>query len=107
MKYVIREAYLNRLLDLKGTPDIKIITGVHRSGKSELIKSFINHIKKNDDNANIIYIDLTDLFFDEIKEYYKLHEYVESHYLENKTNYLFVDEVELCSNFELAINSLY
>lgn len=107
MKYITREAYLNRLFDLKGTPDIKIITGVHRSGKSELIKTYIEHIKKNDSNANIIYIDFTDLFFDEIKEYHKLHEYVENHYLENKTNYLFVDEVQLCPNFELAINSLY
>lgn len=107
MKYITRETYLNRLLDLKGTPDIKIITGIRRSGKSELMKTYIEHIKKNDANANIIYIDFTDLFFDEIKEYRKLHEYVESHYLEDKTNYLFVDEVQLCPNFELAINSLY
>ena len=71
------------------------------------MKTYIEHIKKNDANANIIYIDFTDLFFDEIKEYRKLHEYVESHYLEDKTNYLFVDEVQLCPNFELAINSLY
>ena len=107
MKYITRETYLNRLLGLKGTPDIKIITGIRRSGKSELMKTYIEHIKKNDANANIIYIDFTDLFFDEIKEYRKLHKYVESHYLEDKTNYLFVDEVQLCPSFELAINSLY
>ena len=107
MKYITRETYLYRLLDLKGTPDIKIITGIRRSGKSELMKTYIEYIKRNDNSANIIYIDFTDLFFDQIKEYHKLHEYVESHYLKNKTNYLFVDEVQLCPNFELAINSLY
>ena len=64
MKYITREAYLNRLFDLKGTPDIKIINGVYGSGKSELMKTYIEHIKRNDNSANIIYIDFTDLFFD-------------------------------------------
>ena len=107
MKYITREKYMNRLIDLKGTPDIKIITGIRRSGKSELMRSYIEHIKKEDANANIIYIDYTDLAFDDVKEYHKLHEFVENHYCEAKVNYLFVDEVQLCPQFELAINSLY
>ena len=45
--------------------------------------------------------------FDEIKEYHNLHEFVENHYCEDKVNYLFIDEVQLCPQFELAINSLY
>ena len=36
-----------------------------------------------------------------------LHAYVEARYQANKTNYLFVDEVQMCPQFELAINSLY
>ena len=44
---------------------------------------------------------------EEIKEYHALHAYVEEHYQEGKTNYLFVDEVQMCPKFELAINSLY
>ncbi len=107
MKYITRENYMNRLIDLQGTPDIKIITGIRRSGKSELMKSFIEYIKKEDTSANIIYIDFTDLAFDEIKEYHNLHEFVENHYCEDKVNYLFIDEVQLCPQFELAINSLY
>lgn len=107
MKYIVRENYLNRLIDLQGTPDIKIITGIRRSGKSELMKAYIEHIKKTDTNANIIYVDFTDLSFDDIKEYHKLHKFIEDHYVDNMNNYLFVDEVQLCPKFELAINSLY
>ena len=36
--------------------------------------------------------------------YHALHAYVEEHYQEGKTNYLFVDEVQMCPKFELAIN---
>lgn len=32
MKYIERPEYMQRLLDLMGTPDIKIITGVRRRG---------------------------------------------------------------------------
>ena len=59
------------------------------------------------DNCNIIYIDFMDLAFEEIKEYHALHAYVEARYQANKTTYLFVDEVQMCPQFELAINSLY
>lgn len=107
MKTIVRKNYLDRIIELNGTPDIKIITGIRRSGKSKLMQAYIEHLKGNYENINIIFIDFMDLEFDEIKEYHALHSYVEQHYVAGKTNYLFVDEVQMCPKFELAINSLY
>lgn len=107
MKIIPRDKYLQRIIELNGTPDIKIITGIRRSGKSKLMQAYIEYLKIHVDNCNIIYIDFMDLAFEEIKEYHALHAYVEAQYQANKVNYLFVDEVQMCPQFELAINSLY
>lgn len=107
MKTIVRERYLERIKALKDTPDIKIITGIRRSGKSNLMQAYINYLKNDFEDVNIIFIDFMDLEFEEIKEYHALHKYVEDRYDKEKKNYLFVDEVQLCPNFELTINSLY
>ena len=107
MKTIIRKEYLDRMIDLNGTPDIKIITGIRRSGKSQLMHSYIEYLKLHFQYLNIIFIDFMDLEFEDIKEYHALHSYVEKHFQPDKTNYLFVDEVQMCPNFELAINSLH
>ena len=107
MNYIERTGYLDRLKGLKNTPDIKIITGIRRSGKSELMRAFIDDIRKAEKNTNIIYIDYYDLKFDDLKDYKKLNNFVEKLYIKGKTNYLFVDEVQLCDQFEKAINSLH
>ena len=106
MKIIPRPYYMERLLNLKDTPDIKIITGVRRCGKSRLLAAFIEKVKLDKD-ANIIFIDFMDLKYETLKEYHALYDYVESKYESGKKNYLFVDEVQMCSGFELAINSLH
>ena len=107
MKYIERKTYLDRLKGLKNTPDIKIITGIRRAGKSELMHAFMDYLGKTDNSANIIYVDYYDLKFDDIKDYKALNDYVEEAYNPKKTNYLFVDEVQLCNQFEKTINSLH
>lgn len=107
MKTIKREKYLSRIIELRGTPDIKIITGIRRSGKSRLMQDYISYLKENDDNINIIFIDYMELRYEELKEYHALYSYVESRFEEGKANFLFIDEVQMCPDFELTVNSLY
>ena len=107
MKLIARTEYLNRIIELNQTPDIKIITGIRRSGKSELMRAYIEYLKGHFENINIIFIDFMDMAYENLKEYHSFHAYVEEHYQAGKTNYLFVDEVQMCPRFELAVNSLY
>lgn len=107
MKLIEREFYLENLKNVTGTPDIKVITGVRRSGKSKLMDAFIEWIKKTDKNANIIHINFNLFEFDSIKTAHSLNSYVEERYQKEKTNFLLIDEVQLCSDFEKVINSFH
>lgn len=107
MPRIERTEYLDRLKGLKNTPDIKIIIGIRRSGKSELMKDYINYIQETEPKANLIYIDFYDLEYDNLKNYKDLHEYVKKNIKDGTNNYLFIDEVQLCDKFELAINSIH
>ncbi len=104
---LIERNYLKELIDIIGTPDIKVITGVRRSGKSKLLDMFEEYINKNIDNANIISIDYNKLKFENLREYTSLNKYVEENYIEGKNNFLLIDEVQMCDGFERTINSLH
>lgn len=58
MRYIIRKKYLDELIELKNTPDIKVITGIRRSGKSVLLQEFIDYLKDTEKDVNIVMINL-------------------------------------------------
>ena len=79
MKLIQRDFYLNKLKNVMGTPDIKVITGIRRSGKSKLLESFIDYIKSTNKNANIIHINYNFLVFNNIQSAFSLNDYVENY----------------------------
>lgn len=107
MKLIKRNFYLDKLINTMNTPDIKVITGVRRAGKSKLLDEFKAYIINNVDNYNIIHINYDLIKFEDIKEYHKLIEYVENNYNSKKHNFLFIDEVQMCDGFEKAINNFH
>lgn len=104
---LIKRNYLNTLINVMGTPDIKVITGVKRSGKSKLLEVFKEYIKNNVENYNIIDINYNSLDFENIKEYHKLNDFVKERYVKGMKNFLLIDEVQMCEGFEKTINSLH
>ncbi len=107
LKLIERTEYMNCLIDVIGTPDIKVITGVRRSGKSKLLEAFKEYVKNNISDANIIHINFSLTDFESLLEYHSLNLYIESHYSADKMNFVLIDEVQMCSGFEKAINSLH
>ncbi|MBR3091048.1 MAG: AAA family ATPase, partial [Bacteroidetes bacterium] len=73
MKLIKRERYLNTLIDVIGTPDIKVITGIRRSGKSKLLEALKKYIERNIEDYNVIHINYNLSKFDKLKEYHKLY----------------------------------
>ena len=107
MKLIKREIYLNKLIDVVGTPDIKVITGIRRSGKSKLLESFKEYIMNNVKAYNIIHINFNLPKFENLKEYHKLYEYISENYIEGKHNFVLIDEVQMCKEFEKIINGIH
>ena len=106
MKLIERD-YLKELIDIIGTPDIKVITGVRRSGKSKLLEMFRKYVENNIENANIISINYNLVKFDKLRDYISLNNYVEEKFVEGKKNFVLIDEVQMCKEFERTINSLH
>ena len=107
MKVLERKQFLQKLINSINTPDIKVITGIRRSGKSKLLEMFIEYLINNIPNTNIIHINYNLFQFSTLKNAAALNEYVENLYSPQKENFLLIDEVQLCKDFEQAINSFH
>ncbi len=65
------------------------------------------YIRENITNANIIHINFNLPENEELAEYRKLYEYVKSKYVKGKENFVLIDEIQMCRDFEKAINGLH
>ena len=107
MKLIDRTGYLQKLINVIGTPDIKVITGVRRSGKSKLLEAFKEYVEETYVDANIIHINFNLTKYESYKDYHVLNDYIEQSYVKAKENFVLIDEVQMCPNFELTINNLH
>lgn len=103
-----RPNYLEELIRFKEKDLIKIVTGIRRCGKSTLFDLYIEYLLSNGVNKNqIIRMNLEEYEFNDIVDYNNLYQYVNSKLLNDKMNYVFIDEVQKITDFQKACDSLY
>lgn len=107
MKLINRMNYLDKILSVVGTPDIKVITGVRRSGKSKLLEALKAHLLQSDPDINIIHTNFNMPEYEELTEYKPLYDYINNNYKIGCENVVMIDEIQMCNNFEKAINGLH
>lgn len=102
-----REKYLKKLIDFKDTDFIKVITGVRRSGKSILLKQYIDYLKElGIKDELIIYINLEAYEFQSINDEKSFSDLIIN--LIPKTGkkfYLLIDEIQFIEGWQKVINS--
>lgn len=98
--------YFNKIEPFIGTKLIKVLTGQRRVGKSYVLLQVIDEIQKRDPEAVIISINKEDYRFDSVKNHTHLMEYLKEHRSDKGNHYLFIDEVQDISGFEVALRSL-
>ncbi|MCQ3034962.1 MAG: ATP-binding protein [Bacilli bacterium] len=103
---IIERNYLTKLIENINVPDIKVITGIRRAGKSKLFDLFEGYLKKDKAN-NIVRVLLTKKEYESLLDKDELYKYINSNYKKGKNNFLLVDEIQLCKGFETIINSIH
>ena len=101
-----RKIYIEQLKDFIDKPQVKILTGVRRSGKSSVMLLLKDELlKRSVTPEQIIFINLESFAFSELKNAKALYQYVSDHITNGLKTYLLIDEVQEVMDWEKAINA--
>lgn len=104
---MVREKYLNQIIQSKDLNLIKVITGVRRSGKSTLLLQYKDYlISQNIPDEDIIYMNFESAKWYDIKDYKDLYNYIKKNVKNQNKKYILLDEVQNVEKWEKAVNSL-
>ncbi|MDO5850681.1 MAG: ATP-binding protein, partial [Methanobacteriaceae archaeon] len=104
---IIREEYIQELLKYKDSPDIKIITGMRRVGKSTILLIYLNELKKQGvSDKNITYINFDSMKYEKYRDYKELYNYLTHKIIPNEQNYIIIDEIQDVKGWEKVIRSI-
>ena len=103
---VFRDYYFNKIKKFIDKEQIKVITGIRRSGKSTLLKLLKEELLKKSIKADqILYINFESFYFSNIQKSEQLYKYVRDNIIKGKRTYLLLDEIQNIEQWEKAINS--
>ncbi len=101
-----RISYLEQIKIFIDKPQIKILTGIRRSGKSSVLLLLKEELVKNGIlPEQVVYINLESFLFSELRTAARLYEYISGKIQKGKRLYLLLDEIQEVEEWEKAINS--
>ena len=103
MDIISRDEYIQRIEHYLDKQTIIVLTGQRRVGKSFVLKDFAQ--RKQQDGANVIYIDKESKAFDAITNHTELNSYIDSHLSQTSTNYILIDEVQDIKDFDKSVRA--
>ncbi len=104
---LIRESYLDQLRPLICEPTVKVLTGLRGSGKSTIFKMVQDMLVESGIPAdNIISLNLERMESAEINNDRRLFSYVKYRMVQSGPRFVFLDEIEMVDQWELAIVDL-
>lgn len=108
MQLISRKEYLDWLCRWQDKQIIKVVSGVRRCGKSTLFTLFKqNLLKQGVDEKQIISINFEAMEFEALRDYHTLYQYINDHLQQDCKNYIFLDEVQHCMEYQKAVDSLF
>ncbi|MDR1652413.1 MAG: ATP-binding protein [Prevotellaceae bacterium] len=103
-----REIYMKKLRLLRDTNLIKVVTGVRRCGKSTLLEAFRIELKLSGiSEKNIISLNFEERENINFVEWIKLYDEIIAKTNPNEKFYIFLDEVQLLTDFEKLVDALF
>ncbi|TWP25669.1 ATP-binding protein, partial [TM7 phylum sp. oral taxon 346] len=107
MKEIKRDTYLKELIDRRGIPLIKVITGVRRCGKSYLLNPIFKDYLISDGvpEDHIIYLNLELLENEKLHDRETLHAFILDQVKDSSEYFLLLDEIQLVNRFESVLSS--
>jgi predicted AAA+ superfamily ATPase len=93
-KLIKRPIYIDKIKKFINDDVVKILIGIRRSGKSELLKLIMNEILKLADKQHLIYINFESADFFDIDNYQKLSKCISKLMIDEKKYYILLDEIQ-------------
>lgn len=110
--YIKREIYLNKLINCRDNGEVKIITGPRRCGKSWLLKKIYRDylIEKGVPESNIVIVSFDiddDTMEEDMLNAKNLKTFLYNRLVsEDEQYYVFLDEIQMVTDFERVVNGL-
>ena len=105
-KMINRKSYIDQLKRFIDKPQIKILTGIRRSGKSTVLKLLREELMaRGVEESQILSINFESFLYADLKTVPNLYAFVKDRVIKGKRMYLLLDEIQEVEQWEKAVNS--